>query len=63
LEELNDPDWRCPNCEWLGDELVNPCRDCEEEWMMNHEPPEPTVLELPGDAFDAGWGFTGEESE
>jgi len=31
--------------------------------MMNHEPPEPTVLELPEDAFDAGWGFTGEESE
>jgi hypothetical protein len=63
MEELNDPDWRCPNCEWDGDELVKECRDCEEEWMMNHEPLEPTVLELPEDAFGDGSGFSEEEVE
>jgi len=62
LDELNADDWRCPNCEWNGQELVKECRDCEEEWMMNHEPPEPTVLELADDAFGAG-GINGDGDE
>jgi len=62
LDELNADDWRCPNCEWNGHELVKECRDCEEEWMMNHEPPEPTVLELADDALGAG-GINGDGDE
>jgi hypothetical protein len=63
MDELGADDWRCPNCGWDGDELVKECQDCEEEWMMNHEPLEPTVLELPEDAFGDGSGFGEEEVE
>jgi hypothetical protein len=62
LDELNSDGWRCPNCKWNGQELVKECRDCVEEWMMNHETPEPTVLELPDDAFGAG-GINGDGDE